>query len=70
MNLSWGEWAGVTAVGFGLAYAARTAANAQESDEAHQTAMLIGGTLLYVVGVGIGASRPAEGWYQLGSSTD
>ena len=60
--LSAKEWAGIAAVGFALAYAARAATNRTATPAAHQTAMLLTGAALYVGGVAIGARRPATGW--------
>lgn len=65
-DLSWTEWAGVAAVGLALGYAGKAIVNAQETPEAHQIALLLTGTGLYVMGVGIGASRPEEGWIESG----
>jgi hypothetical protein len=56
------ETAAVVAVGVGFAWIANKAENTQT--EHHQAAMLAGGTALYVLGVVIGANRPADGWIQ------
>ena len=56
------ETAVVVAVGVGLAWLANKAENTQT--EHHQAAMLAGGTALYVLGVVLGANRPADGWIQ------
>jgi hypothetical protein len=61
-SLSAGETAGVAAVGLALAYGANKLANAQSTPEAHQWAMLLGGTVLYTAGVVIGTNRPAQGF--------
>lgn len=61
-KLSAGETAGVVAVGLGLGYLANKVSNAQTSESAHQTAILLGGAALYTLGVVIGAARPSDGW--------
>lgn len=56
------EWAGVTAVGLALSFANNKFTAMAKSPTDHMKAMLVGGALLYVVGVRIGASRPSSGW--------
>ena len=55
------ETIGVAAVGLALAFVANKAENTQVGRN-HQIAMLAGGTLLYTLGVVIGANRPAGGF--------
>ncbi len=55
------EWAGVTAVGLALAYAANAAVY-RSTPAQHRNAMLAAGAALYIIGVRIGASRPKAGW--------
>ena len=56
------ETVGVVGVGLLMAYGANKIANTQESPDAHQWAMLLGGATLYTAGVLIGANRPETGW--------
>lgn len=44
------QLAGVTAFGLAFSYGARAYANSKQDEAAHQTAMLVGGTALYVAG--------------------
>jgi hypothetical protein len=63
-NLSPVETAGVVGVGLALGFVANKVSNAQATPTAHQTAMLLGGTVLYTIGVVVGTNRPPGGFIE------